>query len=233
LNSLSSEELNDVLLAVMAAERAVVCGLLDGAGGPPVLEYGLLEVLREVRSRPPVEPPTAAMGHVEGFYDYFYLCTHVVYAVNGFNGHLPNCREDMPWLYAYLERCIAFLLRAAAAACAEAPIDGYGPDAVDMISEAVDCICGLGEESETEDVQRAVAWLLSRQESDGFFWSPGAERPPSDEYSALHPTWAALAALHLDRVPGDASPRCAAWTAHARQALVDAGFSTPPPAAVA
>mmetsp|Transcript_62183 Transcript_62183/g.181539 ORF Transcript_62183/g.181539 Transcript_62183/m.181539 type:complete len:493 (+) Transcript_62183:81-1559(+) len=218
--------LTDVLVQAWALERVSVCGLF-GEQPTPALEYGVREVLAEIRRRPLVEPPLA------GFYECFYLMTHVVYVLNCFNGHLPNRRTDCPWLYAYLERCLGFWLREVRRDFSQLPdvvaATTWGAEAVDAISEAVDCLKGLDDESETDHVREGLAWLLSRQDADGFFWSPRAQRPTSNEYDHIHPTWTAVAALQLDReVPGP-SPRSAAWAHRAREAAREAEFAKPPP----
>merc|ERR1712048_921024 len=102
------------------------------------------------------------------------------------------------------------------------------------MAEAVDCLRGLGESedaSESDTVREAVVWLLGRQESDGFFHSPGTRRSALNEYDQIHPTWTAVAALQLDRqVPPDVvSSRCAQWASHAREAAAAVGFATAPP----
>jgi len=84
LKSASCGELCDALMQVWTVERSSVCGLLN----TPPLEYGVREVLAEVRRRPLILPPKP------GFYHCFYLMTHVVYTLNCFNGHLPNRRSD-------------------------------------------------------------------------------------------------------------------------------------------
>jgi len=218
--------LTDILVQAWALERVSVCGLF-GDLQVPSLEYGVETVLAEIRSRPLVEPPLA------GFYECFYLMTHVVYVLNCFNGHLPNRRTDCPWVYAYLERCLGFWLREVRRDFSKLPdavaSTTWGSEAVDAIAEAVDCLRGLDDESETEHVREGLAWLLTRQEADGFFFSPRAQRPAANEYDHIHPTWTAVAALQLDReVPGP-SPRCAAWAQHARQVAKEAGFAEAPP----
>mmetsp|Transcript_57893 Transcript_57893/g.134881 ORF Transcript_57893/g.134881 Transcript_57893/m.134881 type:complete len:484 (+) Transcript_57893:36-1487(+) len=224
LRKASLGDLCDVLVQTWTLERSLVCGLF-GERPPPPLEYGVGVVLAEVRRRPLIEPP------LPGFYDCFYLMTHVVYVLNCFNGHLPNNRTDCPWLYAYLERALAFWLREANNSRPGLPPDKpslWGCEAVDAVAEAVDCLRGL-DEGEGQGVREGLAWLLSRQEADGFFYSPQAQRPADNEYDYLHPTWTAVAALQLDReVPGS-SPRCAAWAQHARQAAIEGHFAQAPP----
>eukprot|EP00929_Paragymnodinium_shiwhaense_P056692 TRINITY_DN28380_c0_g1_i1.p1 TRINITY_DN28380_c0_g1~~TRINITY_DN28380_c0_g1_i1.p1 ORF type:complete len:515 (-),score=135.51 TRINITY_DN28380_c0_g1_i1:149-1693(-) len=233
-------DLCDVLTQVWTLERSVVCGLLAednaaGAAGLPALEYGVKEVLAEIQSRPLIEPP------LDGFYGDFYLITHVVYTLNCFNGCLPSRRADAPWMYAYLERSLAFWLREARA-CKSAKASvakfqslAWGSEAVDAVSEAVDNLLGLGEDDAMYDgdlVREGIAWLLSRQDEDGFFYSPGARKGPEiAEYDQLHPTWTAVAALQLDRkVPPDSSKsqRCLAWTRHCRAAAEAVGFAQSP-----
>mmetsp|Transcript_20462 Transcript_20462/g.55855 ORF Transcript_20462/g.55855 Transcript_20462/m.55855 type:complete len:486 (-) Transcript_20462:57-1514(-) len=218
--------LTDILVQVWTLERVSVCGLFGEQATPP-LEYGIAEVLAEIRRRPLAEPPLA------GFFECFYLMTHVVYVLNCFNGFLPNKRTDCPWLYSYLERCLGFWLREVRRDSSQLPDNlaarTWGAEAVDAISEAVDCLRGLDDESETDHVREGLAWLLSRQEADGFFYSPRAQRPAENVYDALHPTWTAVAALQLDREAPGSSPRCAAWSQHAREAAREVGFAETPP----
>eukprot|EP00439_Symbiodinium_sp_Y106_P082398 s1736_g21.t2 len=186
LKSASCGELCDALMQVWTVERSSVCGLLN----TPPLEYGVREVLAEVRRRPLILPPKP------GFYHCFYLMTHVVYTLNCFNGHLPNRRSDCPWLYAYLECCLEFWLTVA-----ESTMSALQGEAVDAIAEAVDCLRGLNERGSQTTI-RACRWLLSRQQADGFFVSPNSRRPEND-YDHLHPSWTAAAALQLKRqAPG-------------------------------
>lgn len=230
LGNIPNNEMCDVMVMVWTLERSLVCGLFEGTDLP--LEYGIQEVFAEIRSRPLIEPPFA------GFYDKFYLMTHVVYCLNSWNGCLPNHYDDCPWLYNFIERCLRFWLREANV---DAPADAlsslrpsYAGETVDGAAESIDCIRGLGEDNVTEVVREGINWLLGRQREDGFFYSPGAESSATDEYNSLHPTWVATAALQLDRqnwaAQAQPSGNAAAWSKHARAAAQRAGFAEPPPA---
>ncbi|CAE7236929.1 unnamed protein product [Symbiodinium sp. KB8] len=214
LKSASCGELCDTLMQVWTVERSSVCGLLN----TPPLEYGVREVLAEVRRRPLILPPKP------GFYHCFYLMTHVVYTLNCFNGHLPNRRSDCPWLYAYLECCLEFWMTVASAETSG--MSAWQGEAVDAIAEAVDCLRGLNEICSQTTI-RACRWLLSRQQADGFFVSPNSRRS-DNEYDQLHPTWTAAAALQLQREAPGPSQLCACWARHAREAAAEVGFSQPP-----
>eukprot|EP00419_Tripos_fusus_P038002 CAMPEP_0172765400 /NCGR_PEP_ID=MMETSP1074-20121228/179180_1 /TAXON_ID=2916 /ORGANISM="Ceratium fusus, Strain PA161109" /LENGTH=451 /DNA_ID=CAMNT_0013600341 /DNA_START=40 /DNA_END=1391 /DNA_ORIENTATION=- len=218
-------ELCDVLIQVWTLERTVVCGLL-GDDPPPSLDYGIAAVLAEIRRRPLVEAPIA------GFMDSFYLMTHVVYVLNAFNGFLPNRRTDCPWLYAYLERSLWFLLREVKRDLSNVPAavaaSTLASDALDMVAEAVDCLRGL-DEGDSEQLCAGITWLLSRQEADDLFYSPAAKRPAATEYDHVHPTWTAAAALQLQREAPSASPYCASWAQYARRQAQKVGFSEAPP----
>jgi len=218
-------ELCDVLIQVWTLERTLVCGLF-GNDPPPLMEYGLAAVLAEIRRRPLVEAP------ISGFMDCFYLMTHVVYVLNAFNGFLPNKRMDCPWLYAYLERSLYFLLREVkrdlSNVSAAAAASTLASEAVDMVAEAVDCLRGL-DEGESEQLCAGIAWLISRQEADDFFYSPGAQRPAATEYDHVHPTWTAASALQLQREAPSSSPYCASWAQYARRRAQSVGFSEAPP----
>lgn len=224
------DELCDILTQTWTLERSVVCGLF-GNKSVPSLEYGVAAVFAEIRRRPLMEPP------LEGFYDCFYLMTHVVYILNCFNGHLPNRRADCPWVYSYLERCLNFWLRevrrdSATKVSESIASELWSADGVDAIAEAADTLLGLGEPTQEgatgEAIREAVHWLLGRQEDGGLFFSPGAPRDASDEYNHLHPSWTAAAALQLERQAPGPSPRCAAWARHARAAAQQAGLGTEP-----
>lgn len=226
-------ELCDILTGTWTLERSLVCGILGDGPAPAKLEYGMAEVLAEITKRQLVEPP------LEGFYDCFYLMTHVVYVLNCFNGHLPNYRADCPWIYAYLERCLSFWLRevrrynAAGEMPAAVASQLWSAEAVDAVAESVDCLLGLGEPTEDsamgEAIRGGIQFLLEQQDEDGLFFSPGAQRDPSEEYNHLHPSWTAVAALQAlrRRVPGP-SPRCAAWVRHVRVAAEKAKLSAGP-----
>jgi len=190
--------------------------------------------MAEIRRRPLVEPP------LTGFYQDFYLMTHLVYALNCFNGHLPNRRSDCPWVYSYIERCLAFWLRegkrqerGGKTAPDVVAAQLWETEAVDAIAECVDCLLGLGEPSDdgplAELVREGCAWLLTRQEADGLFYSPSVPRSETKEYDHLHPTWVTCAALQFDRKAPGPSPRCAAWAAHIRAAAFEVGLAEPPP----
>merc|ERR1712048_1089032 len=90
-------------------------------------------------------------------------------------------------------------------------------EAVDSVAEMVNCLRGLGGDAETEAVQEGFAWLLSRQEANGYFYAPGAKGNYT-AYSHLHPTWAAVAALQVDRGSPCTSQRRIRWAKHARAA---------------
>mmetsp|Transcript_17219 Transcript_17219/g.36547 ORF Transcript_17219/g.36547 Transcript_17219/m.36547 type:complete len:579 (+) Transcript_17219:2-1738(+) len=229
LHTAASSELCDILTQTWTLERSTVCGLLGDQPLPP-LEYGIQAVLAEIHSRPLVEPP------LTGFYECFYLMTHVVYVLNCFNGVLPSQKADCPWLYAYLERCLAFWLRevkhhaSGGSLSATAAARAWASEAVDAIAEAVDCIRGQGEDGETEDVRDGIAWIIRTQEADGFFYSPSSKRPAPNDYDHVHPTWTAVAALQLDReAKSDGSPLCSAWARHCRAAAKEVDFARPPP----
>jgi hypothetical protein len=236
LGDIPNEELCDVMVMVWTLERSLVCGLFEPADLP--MEYGIEEVFAEIRKRPLIEPPLA------GFYNKFYLMTHVVYCLNGWNGYLPNSYEDCPWLYNYIERCLRFWLHEAREGLSPDALSSlrpsYASETVDGVAESVDCIRGLGEDRVTEVVREGVRWLLTRQKDDGFFVSPGAEDHngrlvQDDEYNTLHPTWVAAAALQLDRenwaLQTNPSANAATWAKHARAAAQRAGFAEPPPTA--
>lgn len=230
-------ELCDILTNTWTLERTLVCGLL-GSPPPVELEYGVAAVLAEIRRRPLVEPP------LSGFYDCFYLMTHVVYVLSCFNGHLPNYRQDCPWVYAYIERALGFWIRelrrdAAQVQAGHLPASVvahlWSADAVDAIAESCDCLLGLKEPPDEEsdvgrDVRVGLRFLMDRQGQDGLMFSPGSAQDPNDEYNYVHPSWTAAAALQsLSREAPGPSQRCALWSRHARAAAVQVGFSEPPP----
>eukprot|EP00442_Polarella_glacialis_P003132 CAMPEP_0115073938 /NCGR_PEP_ID=MMETSP0227-20121206/15070_1 /TAXON_ID=89957 /ORGANISM="Polarella glacialis, Strain CCMP 1383" /LENGTH=520 /DNA_ID=CAMNT_0002460865 /DNA_START=45 /DNA_END=1608 /DNA_ORIENTATION=- len=236
LPSVPRSEMCDILMQVWTLERSLVCNLFEGQTPPAPLEFGIREVLAEIRRRPLTEPP------LPGFYDDFYLMTHVVYALNCFNGHLPNRRVDCPWLYSYLERCLGFWLREAKREERGNRVPdivtsrSYQAETVDAVAEAVDCLRGLslgvaseGGSAASESVREGCAWLLGRQEVDGFFYSPGVKRPAASEYDTLHPSWTAVASLQFGRQAPGPSPRCALWAVHVRAAALEVGFAEPPP----
>eukprot|EP00931_Biecheleriopsis_adriatica_P056889 TRINITY_DN33742_c0_g1_i2.p1 TRINITY_DN33742_c0_g1~~TRINITY_DN33742_c0_g1_i2.p1 ORF type:complete len:476 (+),score=122.92 TRINITY_DN33742_c0_g1_i2:164-1429(+) len=233
LHSAATNELRDVLMQVWTLERSAVCGLFDGHPAPPPLAFGVREVLAEIRRRSLVEPPLA------GFYHDFYLMTQVASALSCSNGCLPSRRSDCPWLFSYLERCLPFWLRQGKRqerGLPEVTSQTWESESVEAVAAAVDCLRGLeeGDEGPTaEAVREGCAWLLSRQEADGWFWSPNATRPPSNEYSQLHPTWSATAALQLDRQAPGGSTRSAIWAEYVRAAAMEVGFAEPPPPAAA
>eukprot|EP00933_Yihiella_yeosuensis_P063038 TRINITY_DN66092_c0_g1_i1.p1 TRINITY_DN66092_c0_g1~~TRINITY_DN66092_c0_g1_i1.p1 ORF type:complete len:364 (-),score=70.06 TRINITY_DN66092_c0_g1_i1:102-1121(-) len=234
LPSVGLGELCDLLMMTWTLERSLVGGLFaEMSPEPAPLEYGIREVLAEIRSRPLVEPP------LPGYYEDFYLMTHVVYLLNCFNGHLPNCRSDAPWLYSYLERCLGFWLRegkhkAKAKPGGKSNSSSVQAESVDAVAEAVDVLRGLGlgddDTPGSELVREGFAWLLERQAEDGFFYSPG-ERQPKNHYDRLHPTWTSAAALQLDRQAPGPSKLCEAWSKYARQIAKEINFAEPPPAA--
>merc|ERR1740117_726242 len=123
------------------------------------MEYGMEEVFAEIRTRPLFEPPFA------GFYNQFYLMTHLVYCLNSWNGYLPNSYNDCPWLYNYVERCLRFwLLEAKQDSTPDALSSmrpSYASETVDGAAEAIDCIRGLGPERVTEVVREGLGWLLT------------------------------------------------------------------------
>eukprot|EP00928_Gymnodinium_smaydae_P079055 TRINITY_DN63076_c0_g1_i1.p1 TRINITY_DN63076_c0_g1~~TRINITY_DN63076_c0_g1_i1.p1 ORF type:complete len:455 (-),score=127.29 TRINITY_DN63076_c0_g1_i1:74-1438(-) len=230
----SAAELDDVLTNALTLERAFRSGAVDEGSSP--LTYGVERVLAEVGSRPLVEAP------LDGFFDCLFLMTHVVYAINGYNSCLPNRRADFPWLYAYLERCLTFLLRELRndrlAQTGGGLLSRAGRlRALEAVAEIVDCLRGLGPEDEGSDsdtVREGVVWLLNRQDpSDGYFYSPGFSRQDAvaaDPYACIRPTTAAVVALQLEReatVVG--SSQAQAWTAHARAAAAAVQLSTAPP----
>merc|ERR1712151_155255 len=98
--------------------------------------------------------------------------------MNTFNGCLPHRRLDCPWLFAYLERCLKFWLwevKQASLVDSSAASSSWASEAVDAIAEAVDCLIGLGEDKETDELREGVHFLLGCQKADGFFYSPGSE----------------------------------------------------------
>mmetsp|Transcript_85478 Transcript_85478/g.133569 ORF Transcript_85478/g.133569 Transcript_85478/m.133569 type:complete len:450 (+) Transcript_85478:47-1396(+) len=234
LATVSTADLCDVMVSVWTLERTLVCGLLSKDELP--LEYGVADVFAEIRRRSFIEPPLA------GFCGTLYVATHVVYCLNSWNGYLPNSYSDCPWLYNYIERCLRYSLHEGQYASREqlpkalsSVMPSYEPDIVDVVSESIDCIRGLGEENVTEVVRDGVAWLLTRQREDGFFYSPQAdtsERATKQPYNDLHPTWTAAAALHLDRAEYGSSPspssHAAVWAKHARAAAKSVAFFDPP-----
>lgn len=221
----------DLLIQVWQLERVSVCGIL-GEYSPPLLEYGISEVLAEIRRRPLTEPP------LDGFLDHFWLATHVVFVLSSYNGCLPNKRAVCPWIYRYIERCLEFWLRDIKRECwTLSPLAtrleaaaSHRDEAVDAVAEAMDCLLGLCD-TETEAMREAASWLLSRQEPDGLFYSPGADRSNNDVYEALHPTWTAVSALQIGRLSVQQSGRCATWAAYARAAAESIDFQTAPPSA--
>jgi len=237
LRQAEPNELCDILTNTWTLERSCICGLL-GEPPPVTLEYGIAAVLAEIRRRPLVEPP------LTGFYDCFYLMTHVVYVLNCFNGHLPNQRADCPWVYGYLERCLGFWLRelrrdsaqVQAGLLPEAVISHlWSADAVDAVAEAADCLLGLEQPPEPDsevglDLRIGLRFLMDQQREDGLIFSPGSVMDPVDQYNYVHPSWTAAAALQVPfRLMPGPSPRCQAWANHARAAAREVGFAEPPP----
>ncbi|CAK0841359.1 unnamed protein product, partial [Prorocentrum cordatum] len=130
LQAVPKRELSEVLISAFTLERSVVCGLFgDDRPEPPPLEFGVQEVLAEVRRRQLTEPP------LPGFFSDFCVMTQVVYVLNCFNGALPNKRSDCPWLYAYLERCLGFFMREARAQAPAATAGEWAEEAVSAVAE--------------------------------------------------------------------------------------------------
>lgn len=229
LSTASLGELTDLACQTWTLERSVVCGLFQISTAQICpLEYGIEAILAEVRNRPLIEPP------LDGFFDCFYLMTHIVYVLNCFNGYLPNRRSDCPWLYAYLERSLEFWLREVQHANmsglkAAVAARSWSAFSVDAVAEAVDCLRGLGGEDTTDLVRRGMAFLLSAQEDDDLFRSPGCIRPAANAYDHVHPSWTAVAALQFDRSAPSGSTRCEVWAKHARSAAQKVGFCVTPP----
>jgi len=225
LAELSFSELCDLLLEVWVLERAPLVWDIDASHG----RCRLGELLQELRRRSLPHPAGAE------FYDAFYLVTHAMFVLNGFNSVLPRHRQDCAWAYAFLEQSLRFWLQEGLFLLQgdfhslHMDQEHWGSESLDAIAEAVDILSGLEEDSNSELkdlLSEASAFLLSRQGEDGLFSMPKLKSARDDDiYTRIHPTWTSVAALQLDRMHGAASERSVAWVRYAESEAKRVGFA--------
>jgi hypothetical protein len=157
--------------------------------------WGMREALAALRTHRFVPPPWSPTSD---FSECFYLATHVTYYLSCYT---TNRREEMPWLYEYVELSMEFwmaqLRRRKSGERGEAT-DGLVYTDLEGVAEGLDVLRGLQPPSEppTPTVIEATEWLLDQQKEDGSWaaiWHPKDPLWPQDEYDrlyfAIHPTW--------------------------------------------
>ena len=138
-----------------------------GAGtcaAKPAVTRAAGAVARAARPAAGRAPRPGPRKRSDEFEDSLYLATHTVYCLCNYT---TSCRVDAPWLFAYLRRGLAHLLRLARSR--RAGVEGDAEDGLtfvdlDALSEAVDCLRGLRRDAtaEVDGCETAVQVASSR-----------------------------------------------------------------------
>lgn len=193
------------------------------------LDWGLKEALpllwQHLRQNPMPSPPAKGAFSLR-FQDSFYLVTHLICVLAGWNRLVdPELEPRVPWLYAYAREGLEYLIGEAFTGREDG---GKTHVDLDAVAEGLDACRSI---EANEDVSplacEATVWLLEQQQKDGGWparWHPeDAKRYYGAIYDAIHPAWVATFAL-TNRNPSRGGP----WEDFVVPLLREASFEIDP-----